>query len=424
MSGLETAIRNALDRSDRADGKTRARIYQSARQALEAGLQKQGVSDTLIILQQRKRLEEKIREIETEEIDRLTAQVASAGSYDDDLSDDDHAVAAVPEFEPVVEPDRRMASVEAPVVAASPRGRSEEPDLGGATRQAPTFAGSNANANAGDLGGLENERLGQMSEAPAAQPSRLSRADRKKAEKAGKADKKARGRRGRADLNVAPERAAKPRKRRGFLSHLITWVVTLIIVAGGCWWFYSSGMVQSVIQDAVDAANQMARSQSGQPNSRFDPRGGFSDEWAEIFKPADIGGLKPGRQARVDAVDGSEGPAVRMLSATPTADGDIAITVPADLLKEMAAKTSTVAITVQAGANQGIQFSVSCDFGSLGTCARHRFTASQEKLEALFKVTFDRTLAPNAPGRLLINAGIDGADKPVLLYSVRILPGG
>jgi hypothetical protein len=71
VSGLETAIRNALDRSDRTDGDTRARIYQSARQALEAGLQRQGVTDKLIVMQQQKRLEEKIREIETEEVDRL-----------------------------------------------------------------------------------------------------------------------------------------------------------------------------------------------------------------------------------------------------------------------------------------------------------------------------------------------------------------
>ena len=75
MSGLETAIRNALDRSDRTDGDTRARIYQSARQALEAGLQRQGVTDKLIVMQQQKRLEEKIREIETEEVDRLAGRV-------------------------------------------------------------------------------------------------------------------------------------------------------------------------------------------------------------------------------------------------------------------------------------------------------------------------------------------------------------
>lgn len=77
MSGLETAIRNALDRSDRTDGDTRARIYQSARQALEAGLQRQGVTDKLIVMQQQKRLEEKIREIETEEVDRLAGPLSS-----------------------------------------------------------------------------------------------------------------------------------------------------------------------------------------------------------------------------------------------------------------------------------------------------------------------------------------------------------
>uniref|UniRef100_UPI0035B5279B hypothetical protein n=1 Tax=Terrirhizobium terrae TaxID=2926709 RepID=UPI0035B5279B len=78
MSGLETAIRNALDRSERGDGQVRARIYQSARQALDAGLRKQGVTDNLVIMQQRKRLEDKISEIENEEIDRLAQSAQPA----------------------------------------------------------------------------------------------------------------------------------------------------------------------------------------------------------------------------------------------------------------------------------------------------------------------------------------------------------
>ncbi|MGO7623917.1 regulator, partial [Rhizobium ruizarguesonis] len=41
MSGLETAIRNALENSDRDNPEVRGRIYKSARQALEAGLRKQ-----------------------------------------------------------------------------------------------------------------------------------------------------------------------------------------------------------------------------------------------------------------------------------------------------------------------------------------------------------------------------------------------
>lgn len=67
MSGLETAIRNALERSDRSNAEIRARIYQSARQALENGLQKQQIEDPEVISVQRQRLEAVIRAIEMEE---------------------------------------------------------------------------------------------------------------------------------------------------------------------------------------------------------------------------------------------------------------------------------------------------------------------------------------------------------------------
>jgi len=133
--------------------------------------------------------------------------------------------------------------------------------------------------------------------------------------------------------------------------------------------------------------------------------------------------MKPGPQARAETVAASEGQAVRILSTTPGEGGDVSIEVPADVLREMAGKSSTVALTLQSGGNNLVQLAVRCDFGSLGSCSRHRFTATQEKLEALFRVTFDRSLAPNRPGRLILNSGIDGPDRSVLVYSVRILPG-
>ncbi|TBG92268.1 regulator, partial [Rhizobium leguminosarum] len=71
MSGLETAIRTALDNSDRDNPEVRARIYQSARQALEAGLRKQDITDTEVVAHHRHRLESTIHAIEGEERDRL-----------------------------------------------------------------------------------------------------------------------------------------------------------------------------------------------------------------------------------------------------------------------------------------------------------------------------------------------------------------
>ncbi|MGG2475119.1 hypothetical protein ACNVD4_07100, partial [Rhizobium sp. BR5] len=75
MSGLETAIRNALEKSDRSNAEVRARIYQSSRQALEAGLRKQGIDDPQVVSQQRQRLESLIHVIENEERNRLLDRV-------------------------------------------------------------------------------------------------------------------------------------------------------------------------------------------------------------------------------------------------------------------------------------------------------------------------------------------------------------
>jgi hypothetical protein len=388
VSGLETAIRNALDRSDRADGQTRARIYQSARQALDAGLRRQGVTDNLIIMQQQKRLEEKIREIETEEIDRLS-EAATA---------------------PDTTPD--VAEVSPP---NSPSGDRAEP------HDAILLEGETRHADAGLQAGYDNRH----DDAFVAAPENLAETRFPTSELQQQERRSGKGRPAKtATLDVPAERAAKPRRRRGFLSRLMTWMITLVVVAIGCWWFYSSGMVQSIVQEAIQAADRASQGQSaGRGNAPFDPRGGFSDEWTEIFKPADVAGLKVLPGATAEPVAGSEGPAVRIISATPDEAGDVVLQVPAEVLREMAAKSSTIALTVQSGVNQTVQMSVRCDFGSLGGCSRHRFTATQEKLEALFKVTFERTIAPNSAGRLIINAGIDGPDKPVLLYSVRILPG-
>ncbi len=410
MSGLEAAIRNALDRAERGDGQVRARIYQSARQALDAGLRKQGVTDNLVILQQRKRLEDKIGEIENEEIDRLaqSAQPALAADADPFIEMDApvrrSAAPAAPEV---------SVSVDAPPVPAAHA--ADIGALGGVTRSDTTAdRHSETPPMAPEIAptGYASEPVSTV----AAQAPAIGETA---------ADAKARGRRGRRSKASADLPAARARrKKRGFLSHLVTWLVTIGVVAVGCFVFYQSGMVQSIIDEAMRSANRpSALNASGQGPSALSSRGGFSEEWAAIFEPKDGAVFRAGPQAQAQIATGTEGQALRIVSATPNAAGDIAIEVPVEILRELAGKSSTLALTIQSAANQHSQLSVRCDFGSLGTCSRHRFTATQEKLDALFKVSFDRTMAPNAPGRILVNSGIQGADRPVFIYSVRALPG-
>ncbi|SFA98012.1 hypothetical protein SAMN03159496_01307 [Rhizobium sp. NFR07] len=431
MSGLETAIRNALDRSERGDGQVRARIYQSARQALDAGLRKQGVTDNLVIMQQRKRLEDKISEIENEEIDKLAqsaqppvreaawpqadieaprqAKIDQAPSVDVSL---DAPQAAAPGLHPNrgVAPDP-VVMVDAPRQAGATPAAADAASLGGVTRSEPQAAQAQPVPFSVDVPHLaERADPGRTEAAPL--PGKNKGRERK-------------ARRGaKSSLDMPAERAAKPRRRRSFLSHLITWMITLGVVAVGCWIFYQSGMVQSIVDDAIESARRPpALRSSGQGPSALTSRGGFSEEWADIFDPDESTAFRAGPQARAEVATGSEGQALKVISATPGAGGDIAVEVPAEILREIAGKSSTLALTIQSATNQPSQISVRCDFGSLGTCSRHRFIATQEKLDALFRVTFDRSIAPNAPGRLVFNTGIQGADRPVFIYSIRALPG-
>jgi hypothetical protein len=407
VSGLETAIRNALDRSNRADREIRARIYQSARQALDAGLRKQGVTDRLIIMQQHELLERKIHEIEMAEVERL-AEPAPEPSVELD-PEQPYAAEPMAVESPVMEARLRP---DAPQRQAPPSPAAPSIDTVSGETRAPSAAAMSS----GDLGGVSPAR-GARIEAEPFQPEPPA-----KEAKPGKPNRNARPSSD-SGLDVPPERAAKPRKRRGFLSHLLTWVITLGVVGGACWWFYQSGLVQSIVEEAMKSADRSAAGQGVGGPVAFDPRRGFSDEWVEIFVPSKAVEMKAGGQAKVEAVAASEGQAVRIASATSGDGGDVSVEVPPEVLREMAGKSSTVALTLQSGQNSSVQLSVRCDFGSLGNCSRHRFTATQEKLEALFRVTFERSLAPNRPGRLIFNSGIDGADRAVLLYSVRILPG-
>nr|CAD6426373.1 regulator [Rhizobium sp. Q54] len=385
MSGLETAIRNALEKSDRTSPEIRARIYQSARQALDAGLQKQGISDQQVVAAQRQRLELKIREIEMEERARMQPVSAPAAPQ-----------AAPPAPKPATPPDTsvRDASI-----------------LGGATRDEASPAAMAPGETVSSLDALRAERAAPAGPAVSEEPKGRAMRSRGRGRK-----------RDAAILDAPPERAAKPRRRRGFLSVLVAWLVFFALMGLAAWWAYSSGLVQQSLQQAMEATE---RSLSGQGAGSVgpSPQTGFSEEWVEVFDGADAAAVEGGASTAVEPASTSVAPALRLTSGSPAGEGDVAVTIPAEVLHELAGKSSTIALTVRSATEAPVQFSVRCDFGSLGTCPRHRFTARQEREDLLLRVTFDRSIAPNVPGKLLLNTALDGAQAALLLHSVRVLPG-
>ncbi len=391
MSGLETAIRNALERSDRTNAETRARIYQSARQALEAGLQKQGIEDQNVVAQQRHRLEAVIHAIETEERAALKARPAPAPS----VSLDD-----------AVAPRAGAAARSEPQPSAPADGRRE-----------PAFSGQTPRDGQSDggLGGLRADRDGPVVSTAAA------------GEVAARQASEGRG-------AIAPDvRAADGRKRRrkrGSLLSLTMVVATLLAaVVAAVWWVETNNLLQSPAARDTNVANPPATvaSQDFDGAAGLQTLGaqeGFTGDWVEVYTPGKTeAAVTPGPQATAEPVNDDGGQRILLTSGDADADGDVTIEIPAEILAELSGKTSTLALTVQATPGKSTEFAVECNFSSLGECGRHRFTLHDERVDMLFKVTFDRSLAPSAAGQIVINSDISGGGKGLNLYAIRVLPG-
>ncbi|SSC65503.1 hypothetical protein [Ciceribacter selenitireducens] len=397
MNGLETAIRNALERSDRTNAETRARIYQSARQALESGLRKQNINDPETIAQQRHRLEMLIHAIEQEERGRLDHAVGPAEAPTRP------AVAATP-----------ASSAVAPVAPPLAQPHEAVPPVGDTSRASPRPAETDE--------GLTATR-GQRTEPDAGQPAGQALGEQ-------------------VDhvLDVRAEPPMRQRKpRRGLFSRLFILSIVVSTLGMGAWWIYTSGIMLSASErdtsvpnpppraededfTGADTATQPTPESTAAPRT-LDAQSGFSESWIEVFEPKQISAIRPRGNALVDVVAASDGTAIQIVSRSADADGSVEITVPAEVLREMAGRTSTIALTLQSADDKPVQISVTCEFGRLGDCARHRFTVNPERSDVLFRVSFERAMAPGTPGRLLLNGDLSGAGRGVRLYSVRILPG-
>lgn len=393
MSGLEQAIRNALARAESNNPETRARIYQSARNALEAGLRKQEVNDPETIAAQRHRLEMTIRQIETEQ--RAAAKTP------------------LPEQVPVAAPDRPVAAPGQP--ATVPGAERVEPEVRQESRSpaAPRQSAQDAEPQLGDIRPDRGEGFGPASRTSAKADTRSRSASLEGAE----------------GMVAASPRMAKAPKRRGRLFSFLLVVATLIAAVGtAAWWVQTSGLLlpQSARDGSVANPKQTVTgddfSASDPLKEALDTHNSFSSEWREVLSPSDASVLSAGAKGRFEAVSTDEGPAIRVVSSAPDRDGSVAIAVSPAVLQAMAGKTSTVALTVESENGKPAQLAVECDFGTMGDCERHRFTVS-ERTDLLFQVKFEASLSPSEAGRIFVNSDVTGGGAGVNLYAVRILPG-
>ena len=443
MSGLEQAIRNALERAERADSDIRARIYQSARNALDIGLRKQEISDSTVIERQRQRLEVTIREIEDEEMARLRSIARFERVALDREPEDDVQPALRSEPEPEPKPQRD-------VTADAPFGRRSEPTFAAAPEPAaepldaefedePALVEPMSPVEASRNGGATARFEPAVEIAPDARAATSSRSEPAVGDDylvgltaTRPATSATQPEPAQWDDEAAEALAPARKQGRGFGAFLVSAFVYLFlfgIVGGGVWWVYETGMIDAALKGSSDfqLVPEALRSESKQPardEARLDTLRGFSGDWIDIFKPgADAKAATPRARASIDENRDSDGLATVITSNAPDQDGDVLVEVLASLLQDLAGKTSTIAVTVKSNTDKPAQIYIQCEFKTLGDCGRHRYTVTNERADELIQVKFDGKMSPSTSGHIVINSDLTGEGSSIRLYGIRVLPG-
>lgn len=376
MSGLETAIKNALDRADRTNPEVRARIYQSARNALEAGLRKQDVSDPAILAAQRHKLEDSIKGIEHEERIRLGLVAADPAA---DLDYDG--------FSGDVEPET--------------------------DRDETRFAGEG-------FGGLRAERLSAgPGERPVTDAPEIS---------AGRTSGRPSARPKQSRASGAPMPNPRKKRRRGAFARLFISVIFVTFVAMGAYWAYTSDLFLSNAERDTSVPNPPASVSEGDlpadgdaPPPSVNSANSFSKDWVEIFKPGDADRVSAGGLATAKLTTTGDGPVIRVTSTSAKDDGAVRILLTPESLALAKGQPSTIAVSLRSSSDDTVEVTIACDFGGEASCERHRFTVSSQRSDALIQVV------PGAAGKteqpaLVLNSDLDGKGRGVDLLAVRILP--
>ena len=437
LSGLEQAIRNALERAERSDPDIRARIYQSARNALDLGLRKQGIADPAVIDRQRQRLEATIRDIEDEEMARLRSIAQFERVAIEREPEDDPREAPAVELPQQPEVLREPEPVRPDVIEAEPAGIpldaefEDEPPAVEPVRRVD----SSRDARSG----------GRVEPAVEIEPElRASDAARRDAPSPGDDGSLSGVSATREAQPAAPALPAEPARwddeadvarpqRRGrlgaFLVSAFVYLFLLGIIGGGVWWVYDTGMIDAALEGSGDfqlvpEALRSDRPEEAAADTRLDTLRGFSGDWIDIYRPgADADAVRPRARAAIDQHRDSDGLATIITSNAPDQDGDVLVEVPVAFLQEMAGKTSTIAVTVKSNTDKPAQIYIQCEFKTLGDCGRHRYTVTNERADELIQVKFDGRMAPSTSGHIVINSDLTGEGSSIRLYGIRVLPG-
>jgi len=435
LTGMEAAIRGALEKAGIPGAQARRRIYDSARAALDRSLERQGVADPHRIDEHRLKLEVLIAEIEVEwtppseeeapvvtaappvsappnvapvQASRIPATpvppAPSRPVYDvsEALGPEQDGADQRPPSWDGMEPSTAIPHEPAPVVTpVSQKLQSPVTPRGDDTLDFAPDASGHATVEV-PISGIAGERPPHI-EAPTSSPSKPAKSANK----------------------VKIAKPLKQKRRRPVFASIFSAAVMLSFLGIGVWWLYESGALKSAAERDTGVPNpppSLSRDDYAGGPQQLNPGAGFSGEWANVFTPGRDGAAQASDNASAELIEEADGNVLRIVSGSGGANGEVLVPLGAEVMQALAGRQSVLALTVRSASPEATQIYVRCEFSVLGDCGRRRFDVTYDTTDILFSLDYDRALAPNEGGYLVINSDISGGGKGIDLLAIRIRP--
>ncbi len=420
---MEAAIRGALERAGIPGAQARVRIYDSARLALDRSLERQGVTEPDKVAAHRLRLEDLIANIEAEWQPQITDEPAApvSGVKPAEVSAD---------FSAVVHPD----SVEAGEAVDTPAPHPEQPGTRPEQAAGPVVPPPVATPERKLAPDNAADRNGNLDFAPDLSDDAVTR-------KAGVAQASPdfpEAERGPSQMRGAPEpvpakrkksaKSPKPKRekrRRPIFAAFFSAAVMLSFIGIGVWWLIESGALTTAEQRDTGVPNpppSLTRDDFAGGPQQLTPGSGFSGEWSSVYSPGQDGDAVARANASAGVTEAEGETVLEIVSRSGDQTGEVLVPLGADVMQALAGRKSALAISVRSTSSEPTQIYIKCDFPLLGDCGRRRFDVTYDTSDILLSLDYDRSLAPNDAGYLIINSDISGGGKGIELLAIRIRP--
>jgi len=442
LKAFETAIRNALQKADDTNPELRARVYDSARNALSNSHTKQGKWGSDSAREQTRKLEALINAIEAD-YQKRPRRSANAGpkSVLQDVPPQAQTTSRAPKqaAPKQVAPKQVAPKQVAPKQVASVNDGSnitladDDVQIGGQMRSGASHPNParphqpRPNNAARSESGRPNPTRSSPSRTNATRfkPGAVGRS--RNGMQLDAPDRIVDGQRPDAMLfNDDTRTAARPvreKRRRPFFAIILVSALVLAAVGIGFLWVIFSGLMLSPEQRDTSVPNPPATINGDAFVGNPTADGEFSGEWIDVFTPEDISRVAGRGSVKAALIESNGRSALQVVSQSPETQGEVLFELGRGILDTLAGSQALVAMTLRSSTDATTQIYVKCQLPGGGDCERRRFDVTYETNDIVFSLDLSNVRnGGGESGVLALNSDVSGSNKGINIYAIRIRP--